>query len=414
MSLPSARARCSPCAGPARTEPVRANPSGGIAWCLKLRWGRVAAAACGCRRIDSREGRRNGRGRTHAPALRRPHPGRRPGRRGEGLVHRSRSRTRWRRADIDKDGEIPHRTARRHDRPHLHRRPARLLREGGRGAGPEAGRRSLRRPGGGRRGRVRPGHPERPRPGAWTASTSATCRSTAATPTRDGARACTRTSSTPGSARPTPSSAAGPATASTPSTTTATASDCNGHGTHVAGTIGGATYGVAKGVTLVAVRVLNCDGQRHRRGRHRRRRLGDRRTQSSPAVANMSLGGGAIAGARRRGRGRPSPPASPTSSPPATRTPTPATTSPARRRRARSPSAPPTSRDRRASFSNYGDVPRHVRARRRASSPPADTAATRPPTTTAAPRWPRRTWRARRRSSSPPTPLDAQAGPRPR
>ena len=36
--------------------------------------------------------------------------------------------------------------------------------------------------------------------------------------------------------------------------------DCNGHGTHIAGTIGGTTYGVAKGSTLVAVRVLNCAG----------------------------------------------------------------------------------------------------------------------------------------------------------
>src|SRR4051812_17282970 len=36
--------------------------------------------------------------------------------------------------------------------------------------------------------------------------------------------------------------------------------DCNGHGTHVAGTIGGTTYGVAKKVTLYSVRVLNCDG----------------------------------------------------------------------------------------------------------------------------------------------------------
>ncbi len=36
--------------------------------------------------------------------------------------------------------------------------------------------------------------------------------------------------------------------------------DCNGHGTHVAGTVGGATYGVAKGSTLVAVRVLDCGG----------------------------------------------------------------------------------------------------------------------------------------------------------
>ncbi|GGM51176.1 S8 family serine peptidase [Dactylosporangium sucinum] len=36
--------------------------------------------------------------------------------------------------------------------------------------------------------------------------------------------------------------------------------DCNGHGTHVAGTVGSTTYGVAKGVSLVAVRVLDCDG----------------------------------------------------------------------------------------------------------------------------------------------------------
>ena len=38
------------------------------------------------------------------------------------------------------------------------------------------------------------------------------------------------------------------------------ASDCYGHGTHVAGTVGGATYGVAKGVNLVSVRVLDCYG----------------------------------------------------------------------------------------------------------------------------------------------------------
>ncbi len=36
--------------------------------------------------------------------------------------------------------------------------------------------------------------------------------------------------------------------------------DCNGHGTHVAGTVGGSTYGVAKDVTLKAVRVLDCSG----------------------------------------------------------------------------------------------------------------------------------------------------------
>ncbi|MGH9003560.1 MAG: S8 family serine peptidase, partial [Acidimicrobiia bacterium] len=36
--------------------------------------------------------------------------------------------------------------------------------------------------------------------------------------------------------------------------------DCHGHGTHVAGTVGGKTYGVAKGVKLVGVRVLGCGG----------------------------------------------------------------------------------------------------------------------------------------------------------
>ena len=39
-----------------------------------------------------------------------------------------------------------------------------------------------------------------------------------------------------------------------------TGQDCNGHGTHVAGTIGGSTYGVAKSALLRAVRVLNCSG----------------------------------------------------------------------------------------------------------------------------------------------------------
>jgi subtilisin family serine protease len=43
-------------------------------------------------------------------------------------------------------------------------------------------------------------------------------------------------------------------------TPTGTADDCNGHGTHVAGILGGTTYGVAKGVSLVAVRVLDCTG----------------------------------------------------------------------------------------------------------------------------------------------------------
>jgi subtilisin family serine protease len=67
--------------------------------------------------------------------------------------------------------------------------------------------------------------------------------------------------------------------------------DCNGHGTHVAATVGGRTYGVAKGVRLHAVRVLDCGGSGSIAGVisgvdwvTQNRQL--------PAVANMSLGGG--------------------------------------------------------------------------------------------------------------------------
>ncbi len=70
--------------------------------------------------------------------------------------------------------------------------------------------------------------------------------------------------------------------------------DCQGHGTHVAGTVGGTTYGVAKDVDLVAVRVLNCQGSGSNAGviagvdwvtaNH-----------AGPSVANMSLGGSASA-----------------------------------------------------------------------------------------------------------------------
>jgi subtilisin family serine protease len=67
--------------------------------------------------------------------------------------------------------------------------------------------------------------------------------------------------------------------------------DCNGHGTHVAGTVGGRVHGVAKDVRLVAVRVLDCAGQGLTSSVvagvdwvTNNRRL--------PAVANMSLGGG--------------------------------------------------------------------------------------------------------------------------
>ncbi|MGH7516729.1 MAG: S8 family peptidase [Gemmatimonadales bacterium] len=66
--------------------------------------------------------------------------------------------------------------------------------------------------------------------------------------------------------------------------------DCHGHGTHVAGTVGGTTYGVAKGVSLHAVKVLDCTG----RGRWSWLIAGiDWVTAhaAKPAVANMSLGG---------------------------------------------------------------------------------------------------------------------------
>ncbi|KRA31348.1 MULTISPECIES: S8 family peptidase [unclassified Nocardioides] len=72
------------------------------------------------------------------------------------------------------------------------------------------------------------------------------------------------------------------------------ATDCNGHGTHVSGTIGGNSYGLAKQARLIGVRVLDCNGSgsnsaviggldwvvaNHQAGKS--------------AVANMSLGGGA-------------------------------------------------------------------------------------------------------------------------
>jgi subtilisin family serine protease len=68
--------------------------------------------------------------------------------------------------------------------------------------------------------------------------------------------------------------------------------DCNGHGTHVAGTVGGSTHGVAKGVTLRAVRVLNCSGSGSNSGVI----AGVNsvaQNHAARSVANMSLGGGA-------------------------------------------------------------------------------------------------------------------------
>jgi len=77
-----------------------------------------------------------------------------------------------------------------------------------------------------------------------------------------------------------------------------TANDDNGHGTHTAGTIGGAAYGVAKNIKLVAVKVLNSAGS----GSYSQVIAGinwatsDHSAHPGPAVANMSLGGPVDAG----------------------------------------------------------------------------------------------------------------------
>jgi subtilisin family serine protease len=69
-----------------------------------------------------------------------------------------------------------------------------------------------------------------------------------------------------------------------------TGADCNGHGTHVAGTIGSTTYGVAKGANLRGVRVMDCNGSGSTSGII----AGVdwvRANHVKPAVANLSIGG---------------------------------------------------------------------------------------------------------------------------
>ncbi|KUM11381.1 serine protease [Acinetobacter calcoaceticus] len=70
--------------------------------------------------------------------------------------------------------------------------------------------------------------------------------------------------------------------------------DCNGHGTHVAGTVGGGAYGIAKNVSLVPIRILGCDGS----GASSNVIAGldwILKNGKKPAVVNMSLGGDASA-----------------------------------------------------------------------------------------------------------------------
>ncbi|MGW4029173.1 S8 family peptidase [Streptomyces sp. NPDC004838] len=66
--------------------------------------------------------------------------------------------------------------------------------------------------------------------------------------------------------------------------------DCQGHGTHVAGTVGGKTYGVAKNTRLIAVRVLDCRGSGSTAGVIAGVDWVTANVRK-PAVANMSLGG---------------------------------------------------------------------------------------------------------------------------
>ncbi|WP_411278956.1 S8 family serine peptidase [Gemmatimonas sp.] len=71
--------------------------------------------------------------------------------------------------------------------------------------------------------------------------------------------------------------------------------DCNGHGTHVAGTIGGSSTGVARGVNVVPVRVLDCSGSGSWSGVIAGLDwVAGQKTanKSVPMAANMSLGGG--------------------------------------------------------------------------------------------------------------------------
>ena len=102
--------------------------------------------------------------------------------------------------------------------------------------------------------------PDQPAVGAGPDRPARPGRSARPTPTRPRERASTRTSSTPGF-DVTHTQFGGRAFVGFDAVGDGqNSNDCNGHGTHVAGTVGGSTYGVAKSVRLFAVRVLSCSG----------------------------------------------------------------------------------------------------------------------------------------------------------
>ena len=203
------------------------------------------------------------------------------------------------------------------------------------------------------------GDPDRTPPGASTASTSAPCRSSGTYTYTARARA-SRAYIIDTGIRVTHSEFGGRArrAASTPSTA-ARADDCNGHGTHVAGTVGGATYGVAKASRWSPCGCSTAAAAASTAGVIAGHRLGDRRPPAgaaggrqheprrrrsaprwTPRCANSITDGVTL---RRRGRQR-------------QRRRSPRTPASTRRRGSprRSRSAPPTRRDAKASWSNYG------------------------------------------------------------
>ncbi len=191
-----------------------------------------------------------------------------------------------------------------------------------------------------------------------------------------------RTSSTPASGLANDFGAGRPR----PTRSTTTTTDCNGHGTHVAGTVGGTVRSGQAG-PLVGVRVLNCAGSgtttevvrgglghrerdqagggEHGSRRRRQHHAGQRGGQLDPLRGHL------------RGRGRTTPS-------------TPATYSPARAAAAITVGAT-QSNDARASYSNFGTC---WTSSPRASITSAWYTSNTRPTRSAVPRWPRRTWPA--------------------